>query len=106
MYLWVSYKKIFLKKGVGSGSISQRYGSGYVPKCHGSPNTADSVWLWLVGGGWVLKCVVDHILQEFNTVTEQVQNLQNCYTTRTKMTNKDDISGLVSLNFKVLRPSL
>jgi hypothetical protein len=26
-----------MKKGVGSGSISQRYGSGSAPKCHGSP---------------------------------------------------------------------
>jgi hypothetical protein len=26
-----------LKKGVGYGSISQRYGSGFAPKCHRSP---------------------------------------------------------------------
>ena len=54
MYLWLSYKKkiwyfLFIKSlkslkelvgsGVGSGSwsISQRYGSGSEPRCHGSP---------------------------------------------------------------------
>jgi hypothetical protein len=46
MCLWLSYKKkiwgkVFfaslksLKKGVGSGFVSQRYGS--APKCHGTP---------------------------------------------------------------------
>jgi hypothetical protein len=33
----------------------------------------------------VLSCVVDHILQEFNTVSDQTQNLQNCYTTPYKI---------------------
>jgi hypothetical protein len=43
-----------------------------------------------VGGGWgVLKCTVDHILQEFYTVFDQIQNLQNCFTTPNKMTSKD-----------------
>ncbi len=33
-------------------------------------------------GGWgVLNCVVDHILQEFYTVSDQIQILQNCFTT-------------------------
>jgi hypothetical protein len=35
-------------------------------------------------------------------ISEQIQNLQNCFTTQTKMTSKDDIKGLVSLKF--LRP--
>jgi hypothetical protein len=35
-----------------------------------------------VAVGGVLSCVVDHILQEFNT--DQILNLQNCYTTRNK----------------------
>ncbi len=37
-----------------------------------------------VGCGRALSCVVDHILQEFNTVSNQIQNLQNCYTTPNK----------------------
>jgi hypothetical protein len=28
----------------------------------------DSVWLWGVGRGGLFSCVVDHILQKFNTV--------------------------------------
>jgi hypothetical protein len=48
------------------------------------------------GGGWgVLKCTVDHILQE-------IRNLQNCFTTPNKMTSEDYIKGLESLKF--LRP--
>jgi hypothetical protein len=51
------------------------------------------------GGGegeGVLSCVVDHILQEFktNSVSDQIQNLQNCYTTPNKNTSKDDILGI------------
>ncbi len=34
-----------------------------------------------VGGGGSEVCDVDHILQEFNTVSDQIQNLQNCLTT-------------------------
>jgi hypothetical protein len=38
MCLRVSYeKKKSLKKGVGYGSVIQRFGSGSAPKCHGSP---------------------------------------------------------------------
>ncbi len=33
-----------------------------------------------MGGRWgLLSCVVDHILQVFNT--DQIQNLKNCYAT-------------------------
>jgi hypothetical protein len=58
---------------------------------------------WVAGGegGGVLSCVVEHILQEFNTLfSDQIQNIAT--PPQTKMTNKDDIYGLVSLNF--LRP--
>jgi hypothetical protein len=54
MCLQVSYKKKnegkitflaslkSLKKGVRSGSVSQRYGSGSASKCHGSPTLLHS----------------------------------------------------------------
>jgi hypothetical protein len=44
----------------------------------------DSVWLR--GGGEVLICVVDHILQEFYILflTMQIQSLQNYFTTPSK----------------------
>jgi hypothetical protein len=41
------------------------------------------------GGGGI--CVVDQILQEFNALFYQIQNLQNCYNTPNKNTSKDDI---------------
>jgi hypothetical protein len=37
-----------------------------------------------------------------HSVADQIQNLQNCFTTPNKVTSKDDIKGLVSLKF--LRP--
>ncbi len=44
------------------------------------------------GGGGVLNCAVDHILQEFYTLfSYQIQNLQNCFTIPNKMTSNDDI---------------
>jgi hypothetical protein len=58
----------------------------------------DSVCLWGGGGGGV-NCAVDHIRQEFYSVSDQIQNLQNCFTTPNKMTSEDDIKGLVSLKF-------
>jgi hypothetical protein len=36
-----------------------------------------------VGGG-VLSCVVDHILRVSHSVSDQIQNQQNCYTTPNK----------------------
>jgi hypothetical protein len=39
-------------------------------------------------GAGVLSCVVDHILQEFNTVSDQIKNLLNCYTTPNKNTKR------------------
>ncbi len=54
-------------------------------------------------GGGEVNCAVDHILQEIlHSVTDQIQNLPNCYTTPNKMTSEDDIEGLESLKF--LRP--
>jgi hypothetical protein len=37
-----------------------------------------------------------------HSVSDQIQTLQNCFTTPNKMTSKDDMKGLVSLKF--LRP--
>jgi hypothetical protein len=37
-----------------------------------------------------------------HSVSDQIRNLQNCFTAPNKMTSEDDIEGLVSLNF--LRP--
>jgi hypothetical protein len=58
---------------------------------------ADCVWVW-GGGGGVLSCVVDHILQEFNT---QLLSRLRAYKIATpplaKNTGKDDIKVLVSL---------
>ncbi len=61
----------------------------------------DSVWLWGIGG--VLKCTVDHILQEFYTLfLSRFRTYKIASSPLTKMTSKDDIKGLVSLKF--LRP--
>ncbi len=63
----------------------------------------DSVWLWGGGGGRVLKCTVDHILQEFGTLfLTRFRTYKIASPPQTKMTSKDDIKGLVSLKF--LRP--
>jgi hypothetical protein len=40
-----------------------------------------------------VNCAVDHILQEFYSVSDQIQNLPNCFTTPNKMTSEDDIQG-------------
>jgi hypothetical protein len=37
-----------------------------------------------------------------HSVSDQIQNLQNCFTAPNKMTSEDDSKGLVSLKF--LRP--
>ncbi len=56
----------------------------------------------IVGGG-VLKCTVDHILQEFYTLfLTRFRTYKIASPPQTKMTSKDDIKGLVSLKF--LRP--
>jgi hypothetical protein len=56
-----------------------------------------------VEGGGVLKCTVDHILQEFYTLfLTSLRTYKIASPPQTKMTSKDDIKGLVSLQF--LRP--
>ncbi len=54
------------------------------------------------GGGGVELCVQTIFCKGLHSVSDQIQNLQNCFTTPNKMTSKDDIQGLVSLKF--LRP--
>ncbi len=55
------------------------------------------------GGGGVLKCTVDHILQEFYTLfLTRFRTYKIASPPQTKMTSKDVIKGLVSLKF--LRP--
>ena len=55
------------------------------------------------GVGRVLKCTVDHILQEFYTLfLTRFRTYKIASPPLTKMTGKDDIEGLVSL--KLLRP--
>jgi hypothetical protein len=55
------------------------------------------------GGGGVLKCTVDHILQEFYTLfLTRFRTQKIAAPPLTQMTSKDDIKGLVSLKF--LRP--
>ncbi len=60
----------------------------------------DSVWLWGGGGVGVLNCAVDHILQEFYTLfLTRFKAYKIASPPQTKMTGKDDIKGLVSLQF-------
>ncbi len=61
----------------------------------------NSVWLWGVVGG-VKLCCRPYSARVLHSVSDQIQNLQNCFTTPNKMTCKDYIKGLVSLKF--LRP--
>jgi hypothetical protein len=57
------------------------------------------------GGGGVLNCAVDQILQEFYTLfLTRFRTFKIASPPQTKMTSKDDIKGLVSLKF--LRPWL
>ncbi len=58
--------------------------------------STDSVWL---GGGGVLKCTVDHILQFYTLFLTRFRTYKIASPTQTKMTSKDDIKGLVSLKF-------
>ncbi len=61
----------------------------------------DSVWLW--GGGVVLNCVVDHILQEFYTLfLTTFRTCKIASPTQTKISSKANIYGLKSL--KLFRP--
>jgi hypothetical protein len=50
------------------------------------------------GGDRVLSCVIDHILQENNTLfLTRFRTYKIAALPRTKMISKDDIKGLVSL---------
>ncbi len=53
-----------------------------------------------VGGGEVLKCTVDHILQESYTLfLTRFRTYKIASPPLTKLASKDDIKGLVSLKF-------
>ncbi len=47
-----------------------------------------------VGGGDEL-CCRPYSAGVLHSVSDQIQNLQNCYTTPNKVTSKDDIKGIV-----------
>jgi hypothetical protein len=50
------------------------------------------VWLWGGGGGGVLSCVVDHILQEFKTqFLTRFRTYKIATPPPTKMSSKGDI---------------
>ncbi len=55
-----------------------------------------------VGGVGVEMYCGPYSVGVLHSVSDQIQNLQNCFTTPNKMTSEDDIKGLVSLKF--LRP--
>jgi hypothetical protein len=50
------------------------------------------------GGGDVKMYCGPYSAGVLQSVSDQIQNLQNCFTTPNKMTSKDDIKGLVSLS--------
>jgi hypothetical protein len=56
------------------------------------------------GGGGVEMYCGPYSAGVLHSVSGQIQNLQNCFTTPNKITSEDDIKGLVSLKF--LRPWL
>ncbi len=51
------------------------------------------------GGGEVELCCRPYYAGVLHSISDQNQNLQNCFTTSNKMASKDDIKGLVSLKF-------
>ncbi len=55
-----------------------------------------------LGGGGVELCCRPYSAGILRSVSDQILNLPNCFTTPNKMTSEDDIKGLVSLKF--LRP--
>ncbi len=60
-----------------------------------------SVWGGGEGGGWIVLCR-PYSAGILHSVSDQMQNLPNYFTTPNKMTSENDIKGLVSLKF--LRP--
>ncbi len=61
----------------------------------------DSVCLRGEGGVWIVLCrpYSAGILHILHSVSDQIQNLPNYFTTPNKMTSENDIEGLVSLKF-------
>ncbi len=60
---------------------------------------ADNMWLFGGGGGVFVEMYCGpYPAGVLHSVSDQIQNLQNCFTTPSKMTSEDDIEGLVSLN--------
>ncbi len=57
---------------------------------------------WRGGGGVDQLYCRPYSAGVLHSLSDQIRNLQNCFTTPNKMTSKDDINGLVSLKF--LRP--
>jgi hypothetical protein len=57
------------------------------------------------GEGVMLKCTLDHILQEFYTpfLTRRFRTYKIATPSQTKVTSKDDIKGFVSLKFLRLK---
>ncbi len=54
----------------------------------------------IVGGGGMLNCAVDHILQEFYSLfLTRFRTYKIATPPKTKMTSKDNIKGFVSLKF-------
>jgi hypothetical protein len=69
-----------------------------------SPSSQCTVYMYrqcvTVGVGGVLKCTVDHILQEFYTLfLTRFRTHKIATPPQTKLTSKDDIKGFVSLKF-------
>ncbi len=59
----------------------------------------DNVWLWggQGGRGWNVLWIILYSAGVLHSVSDQIRNLQNCFTAPNKMTSEDDIKGLVSL---------
>jgi hypothetical protein len=58
----------------------------------------DSVCLRGGRGGWIVLCR-PYSARFLHSVSDQMQNLPNYFTTPNKMTSENDIKGLVSLKF-------
>ena len=59
--------------------------------------------MWDCGGGGCVEMYCGpYSAGVLHSVSDQIRNIQNCFTAPNKMTSEDDIKGLVSLKF--LRP--
>ncbi len=73
------------------------------PACELLPSMDEGTWQCVaVEGGGFEYCFGPYSAGILHSVSDQIQNLQNCFTNPNKMTSKDDIEGMVSLKF--LRP--